>query len=53
MCGILCYLNPQNKNLHENVLKGLVELQNRGKDSCGVFTANNPMIGNFIKDLEL
>lgn len=41
MCGILCFLNPRNKNLHKSLIKSLHELQNRGKDSCGVFSLNN------------
>ena len=38
MCGILCFINPQNKNFYYSLLNGLHELQNRGKDSCGIFS---------------
>ena len=42
MCGILCFINPREKSLYKTIISGLEEIQNRGKDSCGVFCANSP-----------
>ena len=49
MCGILCFLNPCEKDVYDNLLKGLLELQNRGKDSCGIFSANKPYYWSVFK----
>lgn len=42
MCGILCFINPRQKSLYQTIISGLEEIQNRGKDSCGIFCANSP-----------
>ena len=41
MCGILCFINPREKSLYQTIISGLEEIQNRGKDSCGIFCANS------------
>ena len=37
MCGILFLFNPNNKDIVDMLQKCMLGIQNRGRDSCGIF----------------
>ena len=41
MCGITIFLSKKNKNIIENIIKSLHQIQNRGYDSVGIACENN------------
>ena len=41
MCGITIFLSKNNKNIIENIIKSLHQIQNRGYDSVGIACENN------------
>ena len=49
MCGILLFYNPLNKDIYDSILKILIEIQNSGKDSCGIYQYNNNNDWDLIK----
>ena len=41
MCGITIFLSKTDKNIIDNIIKSLHQIQNRGYDSVGIACKNN------------
>ena len=41
MCGITIFLSKKGKNIIDNIIKSLHQIQNRGYDSVGIACKNN------------
>lgn len=41
MCGIFGIVSANPENIHEKIINGLIQLQNRGYDSSGLCVLNN------------
>jgi len=53
MCGILFFYNIDKQKLYDDIISGLNEIKNRGRDSCGILfyqdNKNNKLIKRFGK----